>query len=276
MVTAYSASTRNPDPVPGQGARNFNPLKDCYRVLVSEALRLSIKDPSLPYSLFRMARAQQKAFRARAEHARHGLCVPPVMVFSVTNRCNLHCKGCYHRALRDLSGPEMSEEKLHSVVQEGRDLGVSLMVFVGGEPLVRQDIMRVGHDFPEIVFLVFTNGTLLTDEMVKRLKHHRNIIPVLSIEGYERETDDRRGNGIYKRLHDAMSRLTKGGVFFGTSITVTRPNFHTVVDESFVRHLTGKRCRFVLFSEYTPTQPGTEDWVITDAHRDMLAAEVRW
>ena len=83
MATIFADSITNSGPVAGRTSRNFNPLKDCYRVLVPEVLRLSFKDPSLPISLFRTVRAQQKAYRVRAENTEKGVCVPPVLIFSV-------------------------------------------------------------------------------------------------------------------------------------------------------------------------------------------------
>ncbi len=133
----------------------------------------------------------------------------------------------------------------------------------------------MAYDFPQVIFLVFTNGMLLTDEMAKRFQEQRNIVPVLSIEGYRAQTDERRGSGVYERLQTVTGRLRKTGVFFGTSITVTRQNFDEVVAGEFVQHLTAGGCRFILFSEYTPTQPGTNEWTITPEQREVLAREVK-
>jgi MoaA/NifB/PqqE/SkfB family radical SAM enzyme len=124
------------------------------------------------------------------------------MIFSITNRCNLHCKGCYHQTLRDVAKPEMGEEKLRSVMAEAQDLGVSFMVLAGGEPLVRQDILKITRDFPDIIFFIFTNGLLITDEMVSQFKAQRNIVPLISQEGHETDTDGRRGEGVYESLQN--------------------------------------------------------------------------
>jgi MoaA/NifB/PqqE/SkfB family radical SAM enzyme len=184
----------------------------------------------------------------------------------------LHCKGCYHRALRDVTKAEMSEEKLRSVIAEARELGVSFMVLAGGEPLVRQDIIRVTAEFPDILFLMFTNGLLITDEMAAQFKAQKNIVPLISLEGYENRTDERRGDGVYKRLQQVIDKLKKQHVFFGTSLTVTRSNFDTLIDDQFIRNLTNLGGKLLLLVEYSPIQPGTEDWVITDEQRNRMAA----
>jgi MoaA/NifB/PqqE/SkfB family radical SAM enzyme len=255
--------------------KNFNPLKGCYKVLIPEALRLALKNPSLPAFLVRTVRAQKKAFELRSRHAEEGLSVPPVMVFSVTNSCNLHCKGCYNRALRDASKPDMSTIELTSIIQEGAELGVSLVVFVGGEPLVRQDVLEISARFPDVLFMIFTNGTLITDEMVKTFRSQKNVLPVLSIEGNALETDGRRGVGVYQQVKRAMEMMRSKGVFFGSSITVTRDNFHTVVNDAFVRGMTRQGCRFMLYSEYTPTEPETDGLAITETQRELLGSDVK-
>jgi MoaA/NifB/PqqE/SkfB family radical SAM enzyme len=121
-----------------------------------------------------------------------------------------------------------------------------------------------------MVFLVFTNGTLLDEEMVKKFKKTRNLIPVLSLEGYGEETDERRGCGIYGNLVKAMGRLKREKIFFGTSLTVTGKNFPIITDREYVACLKRSGCSFYLYIEYTPVTPGTEDLVITRQQRQEL------
>jgi MoaA/NifB/PqqE/SkfB family radical SAM enzyme len=66
--------------------------------------------------------------------------------------------------------------------------------------------------------------------------------------------------------------LKSRGIFFGTSLTVTRSNFSTITDDKFIKDLSDKGCRLFFFSEYTPIDPSTEDWVITDEQRDSLSS----
>jgi MoaA/NifB/PqqE/SkfB family radical SAM enzyme len=248
-----------------------NPLNKALRIFFKDAAKVSIKDPSHAFYFLQTARNQQKASRLRATWGRQGLQVPPIMIFSITNRCNLHCKGCYHQALRDSTKAEMSEEKLRSIIAEARDLGVSFMVLAGGEPLVRADILRTTAAFPDIIFLMFTNGLLITDEMAAQFKAQKNIVPLISLEGYEESTDDRRGTGVYDRLQKIIKKLQKQDVFFGTSLTVTRSNFDTLLNDQFIGDLTGLGGKFLLFVEYSPIQPGTEEWVITEEQRERMA-----
>ncbi|MCK4618168.1 radical SAM protein, partial [Candidatus Aerophobetes bacterium] len=75
----------------------------------------------------------------------------------------MSCSGCYAQALHPPSDNEMSEAEIRRMMSEARELGVSFFVIAGGEPFLRPEILEIMKDFPEILFLVFTNG-LLIDE----------------------------------------------------------------------------------------------------------------
>ena len=121
-----------------------------------------------------------------------------------------------------------------------------------------------------MIFLVFTNGTLLDEETVIEFRKTRNLIPVLSLEGYGEETDSRRGCGIYSNLVRVMKILKRNRVFFGTSLTVTRKNYLTITDKEYVKCLKENGCSFWLYIEYTPVAPGTEELAITREQRQGL------
>ncbi len=199
-----------------------------------------------------------------------GLQVPPIIIFSVTNRCNLKCKGCYAQAIREESSDVLSPSKMREIIGEAEDLGVSFFIIAGGEPLMRPEIMDITREFPGVLFLMATNGLLLDSDKIKQLASRRNTIPALSIEGTQMETDERRGAGVHKRLESKMAELKKEGVFFSVSITMTRSNFDIVTDEKFIDNAIKSGCGFFLFLEYTPIRKETEDWVITEKQRNDM------
>ena len=109
-----------------------------------------------------------------------------------------------------------------------------------------------------MVFPIFTNGTLLDDAYCALLDANRHLIPVLSVEGNETETDERRGAGVFASIRSAMSKLTERQILFGVSITVTKENLSTVLDKAFVEDLRAKGCGALFYVEYVPTEKGTE------------------
>jgi len=214
---------------------------------------------------------QAQAARRRTRAAREdGTHVPPIAIFSITNRCNLRCKGCYAQAIRPEAANELPPEKLRSIIAEADELGVSFFVIAGGEPLLRPEILEIAKAYPHIIFLLVTNGLLLEEPMVERLTAQLNTVPVLSIEGNQGQTDDRRGAGVHARLEQRMAELRAAGVFFSLSFTVTRQNFETVTDQAFLRRAADAGCKFFLLLEYTPIRAGTDEWVITDEQREEM------
>ncbi len=233
--------------------------------------RVVARNPRLLPFLVRTIRWQREAARRRLHWEAQGVHVPLFAIFSVTGRCNLHCRGCYHRALRDPYRRELSVDRLKGVVAEAKELGISVIVLAGGEPLVRKEILDITREFREIIFLLFTNGVLLDQETVGKLRRQRNVVPVISVEGHEEDTDWRRGPGVHKRAMGAMTRLERAGVLFGTSVTMTRANYLAVTDYSFVENMMDLGSRLFFFVEFTPVQPGTGAMVLSDKQRANMA-----
>jgi MoaA/NifB/PqqE/SkfB family radical SAM enzyme len=245
-------------------------LNQGLRIFFSQFVRVSLRRPSQALFFARTVLWQSAAARRRAALAREGLTVPPIIIFSITNRCNLRCKGCYAQAIRGDAPDELSVAEVRNVVVEADALGVSFFVIAGGEPLTRSEIMDITRDFPRIIFLLVTNGMLLDNALIDRLARQPNTVPVLSLEGTQAETDERRGRGVHERLRAKMTELRAAGIFFSLSLTVTRSNFAVVTDPGFVDGAVAEGCRMFLFLEYTPMREGTDDWVITDRQRDEM------
>ena len=248
-------------------------LNDLVRVTFGDALRASLKDPRLAGFFLRTIRAQRKAMALRVAWEKKGVHVPPLMILSVTQRCNLRCAGCYSQGLHREAGPEMDATRLESLLAEASELGISNVLLAGGEPLLKPGLLDVTARFPDIIFPLLTNGYLLDDAAVARLKGQRHVIPMLSLEGFETETDLRRGAGTYAHVCEAMDRLQAAGIFFGTSITVTRLNYATVTGKAFIDKLLAKGCKAFFYVEYSPVRPGTESLVPTHEQREGLAME---
>jgi MoaA/NifB/PqqE/SkfB family radical SAM enzyme len=251
-------------------------LNQGLRIFFSEFVRVSLRHPSQALFFARTIFWQAAAARRRVRWATDGITVPPIAIFSITNRCNLRCKGCYAQAIRGENAPdELSPEKLRSIVAEADAVGISFFVVAGGEPLTRPEIIDIARDYPHVVFLLITNGMLLDAAMIEKLKAQRNTVPVLSIEGNQAETDGRRGSGVHQRLREKMDELRLAGVFFSLAFTVTRGNFGVVTDADFLQGAVDAGCRLFIHMEYTPIREGTDEWVITEAQRANMKSLVK-
>lgn len=131
---------------------------------------------------------------------------------------------------------------------------------------MRRDLLECAAEVEDIIFPVFTNGTLIGATYTEFFKNHLNMVPVISLEGELAATDDRRGNGVFQRALRSMEMLQKEKLFFGTSITVTTENYHDVTSEAFLSHLVSLGCRLVFYVEYVPFDESTSHLAFHDEH----------
>jgi len=92
------------------------------------------------------------------------------------------------------------------------------------------DIFRKYND---MFFLVYTNGTLINEKLAQELADCANVTPAISVEGFEKETDARRGTGVYRKILAACARLRDVGVPFGISVTATSKNVDVLLSDEF-------------------------------------------
>ena len=228
-------------------------------------------------SLFmaQFALASKRASDLRREAEEMGEHIPPFLIASVTSLCNLHCAGCYARSLDTCvdgaPADQMTGDDWLRVFTEAREMGVGFILLAGGEPMVRRDVLEAAAKVPEILFPIFTNGTMLSRDMLDLLDRQRNLAPVLSIEGGEEETDSRRGKGVWAQVREAMSQMKRKHILFGASVTVTSENLVQVTSEGYLRELAVAGCKAVVFVEYVPTEDGTDHLALGDAERETLA-----
>jgi MoaA/NifB/PqqE/SkfB family radical SAM enzyme len=169
---------------------------------------------------------------------------------------------------------QLSAEEWKKIFDEAQELGVSFILLAGGEPLLRWDVLQEAGRKPGILFPVFTNGTFIGEKYMELFDQHRNLIPVISIEGNKDKTDSRRGEGVYDKLIRVMDGLCERDLIFGASVTVTSENLKEVTSDDFIKSLSRRGCKLVIYVEYVPMTEESSGLAITDAQRDHLIAEV--
>lgn len=217
-------------------------------------------------------KAKRDSFEKLGEH------IPPFLMASIATNCNLFCKGCYARANKscgnNLEEKEMSKDKWKEIFIEAKELGIAFILLLGGEPLMRMDVIKEAAYVSNIIFPIFTNGTMINDEYIELFNKNRNLVPMISIEGDRNQTDERRGIGTYNKIMLAMDSLKDKGILFGASITVTTKNIESVLSSDFINKLYSKGARVILFSEYVPAQKGTEGLAPSENERIYLEERV--
>ena len=177
--------------------------------------------------------------------------VPWLILMDPTSACNLHCTGCW--AAEYGNKLNLTFDEMDSVVTQGKELGIYLYMFTGGEPLVRKsDIIKLCEKHNDCAFLSFTNGTLVDEAFCEDMKRVGNLYLAISLEGFEAVNDLRRGDGVYGKVMHAMDLLKKNGLVFGTSICYTSKNTETVTSDEFIQLMVDKGCRYAMYFHYMP------------------------
>jgi MoaA/NifB/PqqE/SkfB family radical SAM enzyme len=166
-----------------------------------------------------------------------GFSPPLFVVISPTGKCNLRCKGCY-AASDNTNHASLSYDVFNRIIKEQQDLWNShFTVISGGEPFLWKDgdftFLDMVAEHSSQFFMVYTNGTLITEDVAKRIAELGNITPAISVEGFEKETDWRRGKGVFKKVLKAFENLRKYGAPFGISITPHNNNWQTIISDEF-------------------------------------------
>lgn len=178
------------------------------------------------------------------------LVVPPVLILSVTMRCNLECRGCYSRNYP--ADDELSPQELDRLLVDAEQLGVGFVVLTGGEPLLVNGLLELLSRHPRITFLLYTNGTRIDPSNSRIMYRMGNAVPLLSIEGTEPQTDERRGAGTYAVVVQAMRYLKEAGAFFGFSAMVTDENLDVLGSDTFIDDMIGRGCKMGYYVNYVP------------------------
>jgi len=155
---------------------------------------------------------------------------PFQVVWDITYACNLRCKHCYATAGKPLEDELTTDEALDIVDKLDR-LGVTIIAFSGGEPLVRKDFFEITKYADEKGFYVAvaTNGTLINEEMAKKMKENGIKYVQISLDGMRETHDSFRGiKGAFDKTVEGIKNCVKEGFFVNVSMTVTKYNYHDV------------------------------------------------
>ncbi len=201
-----------------------------------------------------------------------GLEPPGFLTISPGAACNLHCDRCYAGDLTE------SQKKLdfdlvdRIVTDKTKYWGSFFTVISGGEPFMWKSqgkgILELAEKHDDNYFLIFTNGTLIDRNRAESMAELGNVSPAISVEGFEEQTDRRRGEGVYRKILRAMENLREAGVPFGISLTATKDNAELLLSEEFLDFYFNRQgaiyawifqympigCRFTLDLLITPEQ----------------------
>jgi MoaA/NifB/PqqE/SkfB family radical SAM enzyme len=180
-----------------------------------------------------------------------GFDIPVLIVVSPTQKCPLRCYGCY--AAEHSKSADLSYEAFDKLITDAKALGIYFFVISGGEPYIYDRIFDIFEKHSDAYFQTYTSAvTLAEKDHVDRIAKLGNVLPCISIEGFEEETDARRGKGHFKRILKAMAKLKAAGVPFGFSATATRENNDRLLSDELVDFYIKQGCCVGYYFQYMP------------------------
>ena len=253
-------------------------LEEGVEYILKDSMRACIRNPKETLYLLKFSKYARKATKIRQKYSEMGQNIPVFLIASITSSCNLHCTGCYSRANDACKDNEpvnqLTDGEWEDIFRQAKEMGISFIVLAGGEPMLREDVILKASKYPEILFPIFTNGTMLNKEYLKLFDANRNLVPVLSIEGNEEVTDLRRGEGIYRQLIESMEAMKKKSIIFGASLTFTKENLKNLLSREYINQLHDLGCKVIFFIEYVPVNENTVDLTPSDSERELLLSEL--
>lgn len=181
----------------------------------------------------------------------HNCNIPWAILLDPTSACNLHCTGCW--AAEYGNKLNLTFDEIDDIIRQGKDMGVYMYIYTGGEPLVRKaDLIKLCEKHDDCIFLAFTNGTLIDEKFADDMLRVKNFVPAISLEGFEKATDSRRGDGVYGKATHAMNLLRERKLLYGISSCYTRANFESITSEEYYDSLIRMGAYFIWYFHYMP------------------------
>ena len=182
--------------------------------------------------------------------AKGGPFFPAFVMISVTETCNLRCSGCWVTAGGKKS---LSLEQLDGIITSSKRQGSYFFGILGGEPLMYRGLLDIMKKHSDCYFQLFTNGTLLTEEVALQLRKLGNVTPLISLEGLEEESDRRRGrNEVYSRTLTGVYNCRKAGLIFGVAASICQTNYNELVTRQHIERVAAEGAAYLWYYIYRP------------------------
>jgi MoaA/NifB/PqqE/SkfB family radical SAM enzyme len=179
---------------------------------------------------------------------------PPFLYLSILNSCNLRCQGCWVDVAAERT--EIDLEALNRTINDAKAHGNAFFGILGGEPFMHPQLLDLLAAHPDCYFQVFTNGQFITEKVAARLKELGNATPLISIEGREITSDERRGNkDVLNRTLRGLDNCLRAGLLTGVATSVCQTNIDELLTESWLRELIQRGVHYVWYHTYRPVGP---------------------
>ncbi len=185
---------------------------------------------------------------------KRGQYFPPFLYVSIINSCNLRCQGCWVdvAAKQEIIEPAA----FHKLVREAKAMGNVFFGIVGGEPFMHPHLLDMLAEHPDCYFQIFTNGHFITEERAKRMRQLGNVTPLISVEGSEIVSDERRGRkGVLSKTLQGVHNSIEQSVFTGVCTSLCQTNIDDLLTEKWMDRLIEMGVMYTWFHIYRPMGP---------------------
>ena len=179
---------------------------------------------------------------------------PPFLYISVLNSCNLRCQGCWV----DVAAKQekIEAEQLHRLIREASEAGNSFFGILGGEPFMYKGLLDILKEHQNCYFQIFTNGQFITDEVAKKMRAMGNVTPLISIEGTELVSDERRGKAdVYSKSMQGVLNCVENKLLTGVATSLCQTNIDDLLQEAWLDKLIDLGVMYAWYHTYRPVGP---------------------
>ena len=175
---------------------------------------------------------------------------PAFLMLSITNQCNLKCRGCW---VTQTPPCRLSLEQMQGIIDTAAKYKSRFFGILGGEPLFHPDLMTLFRNNPKAYFQLYTNGTMLDRKTADELAELGNVTALVSIEGLETESRRRRGrDDVFARSMDGLEAAVGAGLFTGVTASINKQNFDELVSREYLDFLVKKGVHYIWYFIYRP------------------------
>jgi MoaA/NifB/PqqE/SkfB family radical SAM enzyme len=198
-----------------------------------------------------------KGMRAVQKHKarlRRGEFFPPFLYISIINSCNLRCQGCWV----DVAAKQQTIDlaAMNRTIGQAKEMGNCFFGILGGEPFMHPEVLDIFAAHRDCYFQVFTNGQLITADVARRLRQIGNVTPLVSIEGSEIISDERRGRPeVYARSMEGLQNCLDHKLLTGVCTSLCQTNIDDLLSEQWVDKLISMRVMYLWYHTYRPVGP---------------------
>src|SRR5947208_2608458 len=223
-------------------------LRMAKRLLVETDKRLLWK---LAWNMGWKGMLSVERFKSRLKRGEY---FPPFLYVSIINSCNLRCQGCWVDVSAKMQA--MEPAAFSKMVREAKQMGNVFFGIVGGEPFMHPQFFELLEPHGDCYFQVFTNGHFITDEKAKKLRDLGNVTPLISVEGTEIVSDERRGRGgVLSKTMQGLQNCLNNRLLTGVCTSLCRTNIDDLLQDRWVDRLIEMGVMYTWFHVYRPMGP---------------------